>query len=156
MKRGIPAISCVLVVLAALAGCGSDPKPIEPSAAGIPTAAASATNDTPEGRAAYIAHWIDLVNFTAMTGDMSPLLAASDGCRECAELARTSAKVRFEGERPREGIWRVRSMSMVSTDGTRFVVHFNDNSDLGVRAFDLGIVLPAKPPFHVIDIGRLE
>ena len=143
-----------------LGGCGDDPKPIEPTTSTatipVPTMPAQATEDTPEGRAAFVAHWTDLVNYTARTGDQAPLLAASEGCAECSELADTTARVRYKGKRVDGNIWLVTRIEMVSTDGTRFIAYVGPNPDLDFEPVDLGIVLPDKPPFRVIDIGVLK
>jgi hypothetical protein len=156
VKRSITAMTAVIVLLA-LAGCGPDPQPKEPSgkAIPIPSPPAAASQDTTEGRAAFAAHFINLVNYTAMTGDTKPLLAISDGCTQCRKLATTTSMVRIDGHRPTQGIWKAQTIESL-VGGTRTVVTISAQPALGVQGFELGLVTTASPPYRVRDIGQLQ
>lgn len=157
MKRGIPAISCVLVVLAALAGCGSDPKPIEPSAAGIPvpTAEAAVHQNTPEGRAAFAAHFVDLVNYVAKTGNTKPLMAITDHCGDCGVLGRDLARVMFDGHRVTGWIWRVKSIQLYGPDLQYLRISITGNREFNVHPRTLGIWVTTGPPYRIKELWRI-
>ena len=156
MKRSIPTITAVIVVLA-VASCGTDPHPKEPTGHAIatPTPPAAACQDTAEGRAAFAAHFINLVNYTAMTGNTKPLLAISDGCTDCEKLAATTSKVRIDGHRPTQGIWKAQRIEALA-GGTRTIVTISAQPALGIEGFELGLVTTAGPPYQVRDIGQLQ
>lgn len=89
-------VGALMVVV--LAGC-SDPEPKEPkpSASATPTIAVptmppQAKENTPEGAAAFVHHYIDVSNYAASTGDVNELSRLSDstcsGCQKYIELYR--------------------------------------------------------------------
>jgi hypothetical protein len=76
-----------------LASCSDDPEPIEPTAsasANAPSPPAQAEQDTPDGAASFVSHYIEVLNYAARTGDVSLLTALSsprcDGCQEYIAL----------------------------------------------------------------------
>lgn len=85
-------------VLLAVAGC-SDPEPREPkpTASATPTVAAptmpaQAKEDSPEGAAAFVDHYIEVLNHASATGDVDELSRLSDpdcdGCQSYIQLYR--------------------------------------------------------------------
>jgi len=84
----------VLVVLLTLGACSSDPEPKEPRrtttstapTATPPTMPAQAKQDTPEGAAAFVKHYIDVFNYASNTGDVDELSAGPPGESDEAEL----------------------------------------------------------------------
>lgn len=91
-----------LVVAASLfvlvAGC-TDPEPKEPKpttsaspTATVPSMPAQAKENTPEGASAFVAHYIDVSNYAASTGDVEELSRLSDvrcdGCQKYVKLYR--------------------------------------------------------------------
>ena len=94
MLRLAVAASMLLVV----AGC-SDPEPREPkpTASATPTVAAptmpaQAKEDSPEGAAAFVDHYIEVLNHASATGDVHELSRLSDpdcdGCQSYIQLYR--------------------------------------------------------------------
>jgi len=90
----------VLATALVLAACSSDPAPREPdppasSAPATPTVAAptmppQASEDSPEGAAAFVKHYVDVLNYAAATGDVEELTHLSsescDGCQRYITL----------------------------------------------------------------------
>ena len=105
MRSFVLAIAALLLV----ASCTDDPEPIEPkpTASPKPTATApalptEATKETPDGSIAFVAHWIDVFNFSANSGDLTALRELNGpDCEGCeiyddivADANRGSAEVR--------------------------------------------------------------
>ena len=89
---------CLALTAVLLAGCSDDPEPKEPDPSGStspePTATPpplpeAATQETPEGAAAFVDHYLAVLNYAAHTGDTEPLESLSEqdcsGCRDYAE-----------------------------------------------------------------------
>ena len=69
-----------IATLLLLSSCTDDPQPIEPKptpsvkpTATAPTLPSEATKETPDGAIAFVAHWIDVFNFSVSSGDLSAL-----------------------------------------------------------------------------------
>jgi hypothetical protein len=90
-----------VAALALLAACSSDPTPVEPDPTpstsatptiAVPTAPAQASEDSPEGAAAFVKHYVDVFNYAAATGDVDELsrLSSPDctGCQSYIDLYR--------------------------------------------------------------------
>ena len=94
----------VLAALLTLVACSSDPEPKEPKrtatsatpTATPPTMPAQAKEDTPEGAAAFVKHYIDVFNYAASTGDVEELSRLSspkcEGCQSYIKLYRDTYK----------------------------------------------------------------
>ncbi|KRC63999.1 hypothetical protein ASE12_04030 [Aeromicrobium sp. Root236] len=92
------------MVLLTLGACSSDPEPKEPkrSATSVaptstpPTMPAQAKEDTPEGAAAFVKHYIDVFNYASNTGDVGELSRLSSpeckGCQSYIKLYRDTYK----------------------------------------------------------------
>lgn len=90
----------VLAALLILGACSSDPQPKEPKpsattatpTASAPSMPAQAKQDTPEGAAAFVKHYIDVVNYASSTGDVEELSRLSspkcEGCQSYIKLYR--------------------------------------------------------------------
>lgn len=92
----------VIAALALLGACTSDPTPREPDptpttssatpARPVPTMPAQASEDSPEGAAAFVNHYVDVFNYAAATGDVAELsrLSSPDctGCQKYISLYR--------------------------------------------------------------------
>lgn len=85
----------------ALTACSSDPQPREPepsstaqpsSTATPPAMPAQASEDSPEGAAAFVNYWVKVSNYAAATGDVSELSRISSpdctGCQKYIDLYR--------------------------------------------------------------------
>ena len=91
-------------MLLTLGACSSDPEPKEPKrtatsatpTATAPTMPAQAKEDTPEGAAAFVKHYIDVFNYAASTGDVEELTRLSspdcEGCQSYIKLYRDTYK----------------------------------------------------------------
>ena len=71
-------IALAIATLVLLSACADDPQPIEPTAtpsrsAEAPALPGEATSETPNGAIAFVAHWIDVFNFSVSTGDLTSL-----------------------------------------------------------------------------------
>jgi hypothetical protein len=99
MLRLVVATSLLVLV----AGC-TDPEPKEPKpttsatpTATAPTMPAQAKENTPEGASAFVAHYIDVSNYAASTGDVEGLSRLSDskctGCQKYIKLYRDTYAV---------------------------------------------------------------
>jgi hypothetical protein len=87
-----------------LGACSSDPAPKEPDPSrpttnatttptvAVPTMPPQASEDSPEGAAAFVKHYVDVFNYAAATGDVKELsrLSAPDckGCQSYIDLYR--------------------------------------------------------------------
>ena len=75
-------VVAALLALVVVAGCGGDPEPKEPKSvptasttptATPPTMPAQAKENSPEGAAAFVKHYIDVFNYASNTGDVTEL-----------------------------------------------------------------------------------
>ncbi|MCL8251022.1 DUF6318 family protein [Aeromicrobium fastidiosum] len=114
----------VLVTALTLAACSSDPAPREPdptrSASAAPTPTATlptmppqASEDSPEGAAAFVKHYVDVFNYAAATGDVDELSRLSspdcEGCQSYIDLYRDTYEA---GGYFRGGDWTVDQMDI--------------------------------------------
>ena len=83
-------IALAIAAVLLLASCSDDPQPIEPTASApakptaAPTLPAKAEKETPDGAIAFVAHWIDVFNFSASTGDLMALRELNGpACKGC-------------------------------------------------------------------------
>jgi hypothetical protein len=123
----------VLATALTLAACSSDPAPKEPepsattSAAPTPTATlptppAQASEDSPEGAAAFVKHYVDVFNYAAATGDVKELsrLSAPDceGCQSYIDLYRDTYEAGgyFKG-----GDWKIGELDLRIDESTTYV-----------------------------------
>ncbi|WP_165570410.1 DUF6318 family protein [Aeromicrobium sp. IC_218] len=121
-----------LLLLASCSGEDADAEPTPSASASSPSA--SATSPTPsetpptmpaqaqdlssnESAAAFIDHYVDLINYAAHTGDVDPMARLSDascaGCQEYVQTFRSTAVPNLD--------WKVAS-SDVSSDDTAYGV----------------------------------
>ncbi len=86
--------TAVVVALLVLLGACQQPEVLEPepgasatsSTSPAPTMPAQAREDSDEGRVAFVAHWIEVLNHTSETGQTSELEEISaESCAGCAE-----------------------------------------------------------------------
>src|SRR4051794_19930833 len=94
-------VLAALLALVVVAGCGGRPHPQKPKSsttasatpsATPPTMPAQAKENTPEGAAAFVKHYIDVFNYASNTGDVAELSRLSDpkcgGCQNYIKLYR--------------------------------------------------------------------
>ena len=128
MRFGGMVIAAILV----LSGCSSDPAPKEPEpgkratttttpVVTVPTMPPQASEDSPEGAAAFVKHYVDVFNYAAATGDVKELsrLSAPDckGCQSYIDLYRDTYKAGgyFKG-----GSWAIGELRLEFDPGETF------------------------------------
>ncbi len=138
MLRLVVATSLLVLV----AGC-TDPEPKEPKpttsatpTATAPTMPAQAKENTPEGASAFVAHYIEVLNYASNTGDVEFLSQLSspdcDGCQSYIELYRdTYAKGGFF----KDSDWSLGDLD-VTVDDDKTVVFGTVTSPAGTVAKD--------------------
>ena len=108
----------VLATALVLSACSSDPAPKEPDpskattattpAVALPTMPPQASEDSPEGAAAFVKHYVDVFNYAAATGDVKELsrISAPDcqGCQSYIDLYRDTYK---KGGYFKGGDWKI-------------------------------------------------
>lgn len=121
-----------LIALLAACGSGSDePAPKEPTTtsstvpaptATVPTMPAQASEDSPEGASAFVAHYVDVFNYAAATGDVDELSRLSspdcDGCQRYIDLYRDTyaAGGYFKG-----GDWKIGELKVSSENEATYL-----------------------------------
>jgi hypothetical protein len=120
----------VFVALLVLGACSSDPVPKEPAATSSAPATPTATppampeqakQDSPEGAAAFVKHYVDVFNYAASTGDVDELsrlsAATCEGCQSYITLYRKTydAGGYFKG-----GEWKIGDLQLQPGDGETF------------------------------------
>lgn len=106
-----------------LAGCSDDPEPKEPDPSGStspePTATPpplpeAATQETPEGAAAFVDHYLAVLNYAKQSGDFDALSEVSAGsCEGCQRLVGTVERTYAQGGSFEGGEWSVGELSIL-------------------------------------------
>lgn len=147
MKIGGFFIALALV----LAGCSGDPQPRDP-ATSAPTSTATpppmppqASEDGPEGAAAFVSYWVEVSNYAAATGDVDELSRISDpecsGCQSYIDLYRDTYEAGgyFKG-----GAWELGELGLrvsdaeilasadLEVDQSKFKLTAKDDEDQGI------------------------
>jgi len=108
----------LLAAALVLGGCTGDPAPREPtkttssphasSTLTPPVMPKQAKEDSPEGAAAFVTHWVNVLNYAAATGDVEELSRLSspdcEGCQRYIDLYRETYEA---GGYVRGGTWRL-------------------------------------------------
>jgi hypothetical protein len=123
----------VLATALALSACSSEPTPREPDpskpttatttpAVAVPTMPPQASEDSPEGAAAFVKHYVDVFNYAAATGDVKELsrLSAPEcvGCQKYIDLYRDTYEAggNFKG-----GDWKIGDLKLEFDPAETFV-----------------------------------
>ncbi|MGJ9423456.1 DUF6318 family protein [Aeromicrobium sp. CF3.5] len=153
-----------IAVALVLAGCSSDPQPRDPTTSATPTSTATpppmppqASEDTPEGAAAFVTHWVDNLNFAARTGDVEGLTAVSStNCGGCSSYADQLA-ADVDGGRPTEKFWTLKTVRVgTSREPLTAEVTAAVLEGSGSRNYRFNFQLTSGAPFKVEDISILE
>jgi hypothetical protein len=114
------------IVLAAallLGACSSDPAPKEPTATkqatsatparAVPSMPPQASEDSPEGAAAFVKHYVDVFNYAAATGDVAELtrLSAPD-CEGCQSYIKLYKDTYAAGGYFKGGAWTIGDLQL--------------------------------------------
>jgi hypothetical protein len=128
------AAAALVLLLAACESGSDDPTPKEPTSASptspiptatLPTMPAQASEDSSEGAAAFVKHYVDVFNYAAATGDVDELSRLSspdcDGCQRYINLYRDTyaAGGYFKGGDWKIGDIRLETRSTESLATTR-------------------------------------
>jgi thiol-disulfide isomerase/thioredoxin len=153
----------VLVTALALGACSSDPTPKEPdpststSAAPTPTATlptmpAQASEDSAEGAAAFVKHYVDVFNYAAATGDVEELsrLSAPD-CEPCKRYADRFREIYENGDRVAQTLWTLSPGDVLVNDKTRVTVAVDVNEG-EIKRYRFNFDLSQGTPRTVRDI----
>lgn len=120
-------IGTVLAALLLVGACSSDPTPREPNGSATtpgssapPTAAptvppmpAQAGEDSPEGAAAFVKHWVDVFNYAAATGDVDELSRlSSPECKGCQNYIKLYRDTYAAGGYFKGGDWTLGELEM--------------------------------------------
>lgn len=155
----------VLVVLLTLGACSSDPEPKEPKrtatsaapTATPPTMPAQAKEDTPEGAAAFVKHYIDVFNYAASSGNTRPLRALSSTCAPCDSYATEFENTHARGDYFAKDLWTVKNVHLdVFTERIDAVVDVGATEKGRRVKYTLRFTTPPKAPFKVRNIVQLE
>ena len=120
----------VLAAALTLGACSSDPAPREPEpststtaatpAVAVPTMPPQASEDSPEGAAAFVKHYVDVFNYAAATGDVDELRRLSaPGCEGCERYISLYEDTYKDGGYFRGGDWKIGDLELqVGSDET--------------------------------------
>jgi hypothetical protein len=122
----------VLAALLLLGACSSDPQPKEPKrsattsdptpTATVPTMPAQAQENSPEGAAAFVKHYIDVFNYAASTGDVNELTRlSSPDCEGCQSYIKLYKATYEAGGYFRGGDWNIGALSVDSGEPETFL-----------------------------------
>ncbi|KAA1398237.1 DUF6318 family protein [Aeromicrobium ginsengisoli] len=154
----------VLVALLTLGACSSDPEPKEPKrtatsatpTATPPTMPAQAKEDTPEGAAAFVKHYIDVFNYAASTGDVEELSRLSaPGCKPCKRYADKFRAIYAKGDRISVRLWDLHDDEIELVGDTRVNADMDVNEGT-IKRYRFGFDLSPKAPFVLRNITILE
>lgn len=142
----------VLATILTVGACSSEPTPKEPPrspsttaptpADAAPTMPAQASEDSPEGAAAFVNHYIEVLNFAARTGDVEELSdLSSPGCTGCQRYIKLYRDTYAAGGYFKGGDWKPEkfeldpssSETFVTTDVTSAATKYRERSDSAER-----------------------
>ncbi|MBD8606106.1 hypothetical protein IFT73_04500 [Aeromicrobium sp. CFBP 8757] len=156
----------VLVTALTLAACSSDPAPREPdptrSASAAPTPTASlptmppqASEDSPEGAAAFVKHYVDVFNYAAATGDVDELRSLAPKCASCMQYADDFERLDAKS-RPSQDAWTLADVTVASAHSNRkvsaSVAVLNDPKS----PYKLSFILNRNPATEVQNVEMSE
>lgn len=122
----------VIAVALVVGACSGEPVPQEPDPAPTPTSTATlpampeqATEDSPEGAAAFVDHWVDVFNYASQTGDVDELSRlSSPGCEGCQKYIDLYRDTYEAGGYFRGGEWHLSDVTVEGApEGVRVFGH---------------------------------
>lgn len=125
--------TAVVVALLVLLGACSEPEVLEPEPGTSPTASvdpaptmpAQAREDSDEGRVAFVAHWIDTLNYASETGRVAELeeitAESCEGCLEYIDLYRNTYE---SGGSVRGAAWEIDDLAIDQRDPSVVFVRY--------------------------------
>jgi len=156
--------SFAVMALVLLSACSGDPEPREPapSPSASPTATPPdmpdlANEESDEGAAAFVAHYVDVFNFAATTGDVTRLRELSSGCQACEGYADDFESIYAAGDYIKDDLWQLKDTAVSTNEAaieTNAIVEAP--ADSGRRDYEFIFELPTSPPYKVRRILLLE
>lgn len=111
-----------------------------------------AQEDSPEGAAAFVKHYIDVFNYAASTGDVDELSRlSSPDCEPCNKYADRFEQIYSNGDRISETLWTLRDEPLKLTGSIDVTAPMNVQEG-AIKPYDFKFRLPHQPPFHVQNI----
>jgi len=128
MRFGGIALAAVLL----LGACSGDPSPKEPtetaskptptSTATLPAMPDQAKEDSKEGAAAFVDHWIQVLNYSMATGDVRELSRLStDNCSGCQKYVESIRSMYERGGYLKGGMWDIENVRVAEAGPGRLV-----------------------------------
>ena len=156
-----------IVAVLALTACSGDPQPREPDPSATPTSMSTATpppmpdqatEDSPEGAAAFVIYWVDTLNHAARTGNTSALSqASSTSCAGCASYINELSEDPADARRPTDDFWK---LSSVDVGESRQPILVRTEASVRTGSSDSKFVfefeLTPSAPFKVNDLVIVE
>lgn len=105
-----------------LAGCSGDPEPKEPDSTTSPSPTTTppplpeaATQETAEGAASFLQHFVDLLNHASLTGSVEGLRRISaETCTSCSKLVAAIDDVYAAGGKYTDGAWSLGPITSIA------------------------------------------
>lgn len=155
----------VLLALLTLGACSSDATPKEPEPGPTtatptvtpPTMPAQATENTPEGAATFVKHYIDVFNYAATTGGTDQLRSLSAACAPCDSYATEFEKTYARGDYFSHNLWKTKTLHLkVFSKRIDTTVEVGATEKGQPVVYTLVFSTPRKPPFRVRNIVQVE
>ncbi|GAA1732820.1 DUF6318 family protein [Aeromicrobium alkaliterrae] len=124
-------LAAIGLLTALLTGCQNEPEPKEPPPSAstpetdlqTPELPEAATAETPEGAEAFIRYYVEVLNYTSLTGDTETLQRASDDqCTGCAKYIDLYSSWYASGGSLAGGAWVPLKVDVVPVDAQLVVV----------------------------------
>ena len=122
MRSFVLAVAAVLL----LAACTDDPEPIEPThTREAPAMPPQAKEDSPEGVATFVQHYVDVFNYASSSGQVKELARLSaDSCKGCESYIDLFRSTYDSGGYFRGGEWKLSDYELeVAKRSTIVFVH---------------------------------
>lgn len=131
--------------------------PSDPTAP-LPTPPAEASAHTPDGAAAFVRFYIDLINDAYATGASQPLRAyATDACDSCASIADAVDDIYTDGGRAIGGQLTINTLTPTGVaEGVQTSVVVDATTDAYQRIDSSGVVVEDLPPVRRLMIVDLS
>ena len=110
------------------------------------------SEDTPEGAAAFVKHYVDVFNYAAATGDVDELSRlSSPDCGGCQKYVVEFKNVYDRGDRIETKLWSLSDGADLRIQGNRVtaVVAVNEGE---MKQYTFNFYLPEQHPYSVEDI----
>ncbi|KQX75584.1 hypothetical protein ASD10_10580 [Aeromicrobium sp. Root472D3] len=110
-----------------------------------------ASEDSPEGAAAFVKHYVDVFNYAAATGDVDELSRlSSPDCEGCQKYASKFRAIYSGGDRIAEKLWTLSDSDLLISRHMRVTAVINVNKGHGqTQPYKFNFDLPNEAPFVV-------